>query len=122
MSIKDDLNTLTKQDTYSLLLFALYKLKEDPKYSTLSQLAYVLSYDDMIKLSKVLGGLTITIPDIKDIQALLDGLSIYDKIDLNNFNSEETLSQYNKTSVDMYLLIRNLLKEYIISGRGDMNA
>ena len=36
--LKEEMATLKNQDTYSLMLFVLFKLRDIPEYSTLSEL------------------------------------------------------------------------------------
>ena len=42
MQIKDNLNKLKQEDTYSMMMFLLYKLQDVPEYAALSELAYIL--------------------------------------------------------------------------------
>ena len=71
---KDSLKQLNSSDTYSLILFCLYKIKNNEKYSTLSELAYVLDKDNLLKLCEYFGGLTIKIPTIDEIESLVQAL------------------------------------------------
>jgi hypothetical protein len=68
MSIKEELNQLRTNDTYSLILFVLYKLRNVPEYSGVSELAYVLDESNFLNLCEYFGGLTITIPTVKEIK------------------------------------------------------
>ena len=45
MRIKENLITLSDMDTWSLVLFVLYKIKVIPEYSTISEMAYVLDIE-----------------------------------------------------------------------------
>ena len=76
------LEQLEEKDVYSLLLFVLFKLKDDKKYSTLSELVYLLDKDSLFNLLSVFGGLTITIPKIKDLKLVVAGLLIYQLVNL----------------------------------------
>ena len=42
-NIKTKLEELKATDIYSMMLFALYKIKDIPEYSTLSGLVYILN-------------------------------------------------------------------------------
>lgn len=122
MSIKAELDNLNKQDVYSIMLFALYKLKEHSSWASLSQLAYILDYDALLKLCTIFGGLTITIPKIAELKEMLNGMMIYQAIDLENKDSSEVLMQYNKGDIDAYLKIREVLRDYTLSSRSNFNA
>ena len=58
--IREALNRLNKTDVYSMLLFIIYKMRELPEYSTLSELIYVLDNENFIKFLNYYGGKTIT--------------------------------------------------------------
>ena len=73
------LEQLDKKDIYSLILFFLYRLKEIPEYSTLSELIYILDNENFIRFLNYYGGKTIKIPKVEDLSILLDSLLIYEK-------------------------------------------
>ena len=75
--IVETLEKLNKDDIYSLMLFTLFKMKENPKYSTLSELCYVLKGDNLVRFLKYFGGLTITVPTLRDMRLLTQGLLLY---------------------------------------------
>lgn len=87
--ITASLNDLSKEDTYSFLMFTLYKLKDDPKWTGLSELCYLLDGDSLSKLLTYYGGMTITIPTLKDFRLMLKALTIYDLVNMqgNDFDS-----------------------------------
>lgn len=80
--ITEALNNLSKEDTYSFLMFTLYKLKDDPRWTGLSELCYLLDGDSLAKLLTYYGGMTITIPTLKDFRLMLKALSLYDLVNL----------------------------------------
>lgn len=105
------LSSLKKEDIYSLLLFALYKLKEDPQYTTLTELCYLLNSEDLFKFLRYYGGMTITIPSSKDLLLVLDALKLFQFANIDghdflqgitelcnqdNFDKEELKEAYNK--------------------------
>lgn len=73
------LEELDKQDIYSLILFILYRLKEIPEYSTLSELVYILDNENFIKLINYYGGKTIRIPKVDELSTILDALLVYER-------------------------------------------
>ena len=73
------LEELDKKDIYSLILFILYRLKEIPEYSTLSELVYILDNENFIKLINYYGGKTIRIPKVDELSTILDALLVYER-------------------------------------------
>lgn len=72
-----NLNGLEKQDVYSVATALLYLLKDSPKHSIVSELFYILDYDNFLKLIKYYGGREIRIPSIDEITDLLKVLLVY---------------------------------------------
>lgn len=83
-STKEDFNNLSKEDIYSLMLFALYKVKDVPEYSTLSELAYILDKQSLLNFLEYYGGTTITIPKLSDLKTITNALLLYEYINLRN--------------------------------------
>ena len=77
MKIKEAVATLKETDIYSLMLFAMFKLRDIPEYSSLSELVYILDKDSLLKLCEYFGGTTIKIPTIEELETLLYALTIY---------------------------------------------
>lgn len=119
---KDYLNKLTKSDTYSLILFCIYRLTQDPKYSTLSELIYLLNEECLLNLCKYYGGLTIKIPTLDELEILIYSLLLYNNININNKSYEEALNELNcsndlKDKIQCcYDDVTNILSEYSING------
>ena len=59
-----DVSKLKEDDVINVLLYAIYKLTNDPEYSAISELAYVLDKDSLYKLCATFGGATIKIPPL----------------------------------------------------------
>lgn len=73
-NMKKALEALEQKDVYSLLLFALYRLRGVPEYATLSELAFTLNHDDLPRFLKVFAGATLKVPSMKDLETVLAGL------------------------------------------------
>ena len=89
--IVDALNALNKTDIYSLMLFTLYKMKEVPEYSTLSELCYVLDGDNLSKFLSYFGGMTITIPTLSEMRLLVQALLLYQYVNIEEGEFNEAL-------------------------------
>ena len=120
MNIKEELNKLTTEDIYSMMLFVLYKSTDIPEYSSLSQLSYILDKESLLKLCTFYGGLTITIPTVEQLKELLDGMLMFQLVDIEHQNFDEVSLQFDKGTVTTYLNIKRVLKDYNFnSGRVD---
>ena len=109
--ITSALQNLNKNDVYSLMLFTLFKIKDDPKYSTLSELCYLLDGDNLARFLKYFGGLTIKIPTLRDMRLLTQSLLLYQYVNMegdanfqkaleavcgDEFTSDEVKETYSK--------------------------
>lgn len=121
MNMNSELRKLKTKDVYSLILFILYKLKEDPRYSTLSELAYILDKDSLLNLCQYYGGLTITIPTISEIDHVLNALLLYQKVQVDGLDFNATFNSLNlrqnekEQILELYKCIINVMGNYSIS-------
>lgn len=86
---KVDLNLMKEKDLINLMLFGLYRLKDDPAYASLCDLIFVLDKDSFYKLCATYGGATIKIPTIAELNLLTDALRLYQCMYVNNFTFEQ---------------------------------
>ena len=112
------LEQLDKKDIYSLILFFLYRLKEIPEYSTLSELIYILDNENFIKFLNYYGGKTIKVPKVEELSILLDSLLIYEKQQSSNMSVTEIFKDMDIPKKDrseilkILSLIPELLENY----------
>ena len=111
--------SLKKNDVYSLVLFALYKLRDDPRYSTLSELIYTIDSKNFLKLMETFGGLTITIPTVDEFEQLIYALLVFQRVDVNGEKYRDVVADVSaKTELDMraiqndYNRIKAVLSQY----------
>ena len=120
MTIKDQLDNLSDNDTYSLVLFSLFQLQNIPEYSTMSELAYLLDKKSFLTLCQYFGGLTVKFPTIAEITDIVKGLTLYQKV---NFDGETLLDAIHSLGYDnktrdterlkgIYLKISKVLENY----------
>lgn len=93
---KKDLEQLKEKDIYSLLLFALYKLKEIPEYSTISELSYILDKDNLLTFLTYYGGMTIRIPTLREFKLVLSALLLYEYVHLEGIDFEKAFVKLRK--------------------------
>ena len=86
-----NIDTLKKRDVYSLMLFVLYKLRDIPEYSAISELAYVLDKDNLLKLCEYFGGITLTIPTIEELESIIHSLLLYQYVDIENMQYQDAI-------------------------------
>ena len=114
----EQLEKFDEKDIYSLMLFVLYKLKDDKKYSTLSELVYTLDKESLFNFLSVFGGLTITIPTTKDLKLVVYGLLIYQIVNIDGKDLTTTIKdmntgEYTETDLrNVYFSVLNVIKEY----------
>lgn len=120
---KIEIDTLRDKDLYSLVLFALFKLRDIPEYSALSELAYILDKDNMLKLCEYFGGLTLKIPTIEELEGVLYSLVLYQQIQIEGHTYEEAVNLLGKRAGDMrkikadYEGLVQVLSDYQFKGR-----
>lgn len=123
MTIKDELNNLKECDVYSLLLFALYKIRDIKEYSTISELVYLLDKESFLNLCEYFGGLTIKIPTIAELESLINSLMMYQYIDIDGYDYEEAIKLIGFKSSDLrkvkkdYNKISRVLEKYTFTPR-----
>lgn len=81
---KEELDVLKVNDIYSLMLFAIYKMKDIPEYSTLSELSYVLKKDSLLNFFEYFGGTTIKVPTIGEFKVVIKALLLYQYVKIEN--------------------------------------
>lgn len=118
-----NLNGLEKEDVFSVASALLYSLRNTPKYSTISELFYILDYDNFIKLIKYYGGETVRIPSISEISETLRLLVLYQCRVVEEMSWEESLKkagidEENSMTYRAKLdYVRRLLDKLEIGGR-----
>ena len=124
MRIKSELKTLKEQDVWSFVLFALFKLKDTPEYSSISELAYILDKKNMLKLCEYFGGCTITIPTVEELEVVVCALLLYSYVDIENIDMTDALKMLTPDGASIrdiksaYKKVKEVLKDYSISPRG----
>lgn len=115
-NVKSSLDLLSKKDTYSLLMFVLFKLQLTPEMGVLSQLVYLLDEESLVKLLKYFGGQTITFPTVDELRLLIHTLTLYKRVDIDNenFNScvDEIPQAIQKSVLEQYYKVKQIMEDY----------
>ena len=123
MSIRNEVSKFSETDLWSMMLFVLFKVKDVPEYSSLSELCYILDKKNFLKLCQYFGGTTITIPRIEDMEELLYGMLLYQYVDVEKIDYEKAITLIDKENVqksvivDSYRKIKKVLDQYEFTPR-----
>ena len=123
MTIKEELQKLHEPDIWSLLLFVLFKIKDVPEYSGISELAYILDRKNLLKLCEYFGGTTITIPTIEELETLVYGLLLYQYINIESISEEDAIVMISRDGLNVknvrtaYSKIKDTLQNYELTAR-----
>ena len=123
MSIRNEGSKFSEIDLWSMMLFVLFKVKDVPEYSSLSELCYILDKKNFLKLCQYFGGTTITIPRIEDMEELLYGMLLYQYVDVEKIDYEKAITLIDKENiqksviVDSYRKIKKVLDRYEFTPR-----
>lgn len=123
MSVKSEVSKLKETDIWSLLLFVLFKIKDTDEFSSLSELAYILDKNSLLKLCEYFGGSTITIPTIDELEHLVYGLLLYQYVDIDKLDYNDALAKIysegtSKAEIKLaYKKIKETLDTYTFTSR-----
>ena len=123
MSIKSELKNLKETDIYSLILFSLFKLRDIPEYSTLSELVYILDKDSLLKLCEYFGGLTLKIPTIEELETVVYSLILYQYVNIEHIEYKKAIELIGHKSSDLrkvkadYNKLCKILEKYEFTSR-----
>ena len=107
-NLKEDLNNLKMDDTFSLILFVLYKLRDVKEYSAISELAYILDKESLLSLCEYFGGTTIKIPTVEELESIIDSLLMYQYINIDGISYNEAVKRIGFESHQL----RKVKKDY----------
>jgi len=84
---------LNKEDTYSMALMLLYLSSDNPDFSVLSELVFILDKSNFLNFIKYFEGQTLKIPNIEQISESLKLLLLYQYYKINNMSFHEALQK-----------------------------
>lgn len=111
------LNKLTEQDVINLALYGIYRMSENPEYSTMSELIYTLDKDNFYKLISEFGGTTVKIPTIEELQIALKAMILYRDVRAGSsfvdaFNKLDIRKEDRASVINMYDFFDKVLENY----------
>lgn len=114
----DGLNKLDNDDIYSLALFTLYKLTDDPKYASVSELVYLLDKKSLFNLLDYYGGMTIKIPTRDELMNVINALILYYRLKTEDVDIKKVIDDLNiqpnnlKDVLSIYTIIESVMINY----------
>lgn len=119
--VKEKLNSLKITDVYSLMLFALHKLKDIPEYSVISELAYILDGKSLFNLMEYFGGMKLAIPSIEDFKTVTYALLLYQYVNIEHIELKQALRLIDADDIstkevkECYAKLVDILNDYEFS-------
>ena len=121
-NMRDALERMGEMDVYSMLLYMLFRLKDDPKYSTLSMLVWALDKESLLNFLRLFDGQEIKVPDMKDLMTVITVLQLYHMVNLNGMELEEAISRVvtdeipHNELMELYARACNVMGELVAEG------
>jgi hypothetical protein len=114
---REKIESLQVTDVYSLILFAIYKMRDVPEYSTLSELAYILDKDSLFNFLEFYGGTTIKVPTLQEFNNIIRGLVLYQAVNLEGVEFSKAFRklepEYQTSEIkEAYFHIVKILDKY----------
>lgn len=106
--MKKNINLLTEEDIYNLILYAIFRFTDNPDYSTISELIYALDKESLLNLCSTFGGCTIKVPTILELRIFINALLIYYLSVTENRSFNDV---YQELDIDLTLK-KDILKVY----------
>ena len=112
---KDSFSEISKSDVYSLMMLLLFASDDNPRYSAINELAYLLDHDSFLNFIKFYEGQTIKIPPIEDLRNSLRTLMLYQYSKIDKMEWHDALQKAGFDLEDTFSAKRRLAKfvEYI---------
>lgn len=116
---------LIESQAFSAALLLIYQLKPIPKYSTISELSFLMDKQTLINFLNYYGGQSIKIPTIEEVTATLRTLSLYQYYVIDKYPWKESLKMVgldpssnkdSRAAERRLTTLKKLLEEYKIDG------
>lgn len=110
MNSINDIPNLNKEDTYSTALLLMFVFSRNPRYSTLSELSYILDHENFLKFIKYYEGQTIEVPTVEEISSALKTLLVYQYYVIEEIPWKESIVKAGFLESESYRAQRLLYK------------
>lgn len=118
MRVKTEIAKLKDVDLYSVMMFTLYKMMGIKEYATLSELAYILDKDNLLKLCEYFGGTTIKVPTVEELETVVYSMVLYQYVNIDGMSYDDAIALIGHKSSDLrkvksaYTELCDVLKNY----------
>ena len=115
--ITKDLNLLKDEDLITILLYCLYRFKDDSDYSTLAELAFTVDKDSMYNLCATFGGTTLKIPTLDEYKTVAKVMLVFDFMNSDGLNFADScdkagLDCTNSEVIRLYEIMKEVINLY----------
>ena len=120
MAVSKDMEVLKSKDIDSLVMFALYQIKDIPEYSTLSRMAYLVDRNSFLNICEYFGGMTVKIPTVQEVEDVTQALLLYQFVDVDGLDMKDAISKLSLKGNDIrklksnYVRLKEVLNKYDI--------
>lgn len=110
--------SLKENDVYSMVMFALYKMRDNPDFLPISELMYTVDHENFLRLIETFGGTTIRIPTIEEVETVTFALLIFQRVDLDGEQYAKVVSDISKRTdsindvTSCYFDLKDVLRKY----------
>ena len=113
--INSNISQIIKEDVYSLMMILLYASDDNPRYSAINELAYLLDKDSFLNFIKFYEGQTIKVPTLEDLRTSLQILLLFQYYKIEKQNWHDALQNAGFDPEETFSAKRKLIKfmEYI---------
>ena len=113
--INKNISQIIKEDVYSLMMILLYASDDNPKYSAINELAYLLDKDSFLNFIKFYEGQTIKVPTLDELRTSLQILLLFQYYKIEKQSWHDALHNAGFEPEETFSAKRKLIKfmEYI---------
>lgn len=113
--INKNISQIMKEDVYSLMMVLLYASDDNPRYSAINELAYLLDKDSFLNFIKFYEGQTIKVPTMDELKLSLQVLLLFQYYKIEKQDWHEALKNAGFAPEETFFAKRKLTKfvEYI---------
>ena len=119
--LEQALNGLHYEDIYTIILFALSEMRNVPEYKTLSELAYLVDRKSLMNMLEYYGGMTVRIPTQKEFKLMVNGLLMYEYVNLEGLTVQQALAEMRGSSLPANELLACYAKITEVMGKYKFN-
>lgn len=112
------LKNLKEDDVWTLIMYTIYKCTGIQEYSLLSELVYTLDKKNLLNLCAILGGTTIRIPTIDELNIFTEALAVFQTSEAENLSFHVAFRKngfppaHKPQVANIYNMLKGIINEY----------